>query len=216
MPTKRRVNEYVTAAEFREHVMRMDRRFEQVDRRFEQIIEELRAQRAELKAHGAELKAHGEELKVHGAQLRAHGEAVKAQGEELKAQRHWTEIVVGGFQRRAGRNLEDMVAGCLRVALDMSGIKKEALKLRQRLVDEKGEIGPPGRTYEIDLYAADGRSFVFEIKSYAEPEDVERFSDKAYLAAQKWGLKDPQKVFVTLEKGGEIQETCLRLGVTLA
>jgi hypothetical protein len=45
---------------------------------------------------------------------------------------------------------------------------------------------------------------------------VQRFSDKADLAAKKWGLKDPQRVFVTLEKGGEMQEICLRLGVTLA
>lgn len=29
----------------------------------------------------------------------------------------WIGIVVGGFQRRAGRNLEDAVAGTLRIAL---------------------------------------------------------------------------------------------------
>ena len=135
---------------------------------------------------------------------------------ELKAQRHWTEVVVGGFQRRAGRNLEEMVAGCLRVALDMSGIRPEHLKLRQKLADEQGEIGPPGREYEIDLCASDGKSFLFEIKSTAGPEDIQRFSDKADLAAKKWGLKDPGRVFVTLEKSGEIQEACLRLQVTLA
>jgi len=38
-----------------------------------------------------------------------------------------------------------------------------------------------GREYEIDLYASDTIPLVFEIKSYAEKEDVERFNDKAEL-----------------------------------
>lgn len=143
-------------------------------------------------------------------------EELKAQRQELKDQRHWTEIVVGGFQRRAGKNLEEMVAGCLRVALDMSGIRKESLKLRQKLLDDKGRIGPAGREYEIDLCLSDSKAFLFEIKSYAEPEDVQRFSDKADLAAEKWQLQSPGKVFVTLEKSVEIEETCLRFGITLA
>jgi len=124
--------------------------------------------------------------------------------------------VVGGFQRRAGRNLEEMVAGCLRVALDMIGIRKESIQLRRKLVDDQGEIGPRGRQYEIDLFAENGKNGFFEIKSMAEPEDVERFADKADLAARKWGISDAQKVFITLEKGGEVQETCLRLRVRLA
>jgi hypothetical protein len=185
---KRTRNDYLTRSEFRDFV-------ERADRRFLSVLEEPKTQREELKSLGRGLEA---------------------QGEELRAQRHWTEIVVGGFQRRAGRNLEEMVAGCLRVALDMTGIKKEGLKLRRKLLDEKGEIGPPGREYEIDIYASNGKSFLFEIKRYAEPEDVQRFADKADLAVKKWGLEDPGRVFVTLEKSGEMQETCLRFGITLA
>jgi hypothetical protein len=141
---------------------------------------------------------------------------LKAQREELKAQRHWTEVVVGGFQRRAGRNLEEMVAGCLRVALDMAGIRKEGIRMRQKFVDREGLIGLPGRSYEIDLYASDGTTFFFEIKSVAEPEDVERFAEKAKLASRILGVRKARKVLVTLEKGSEVQRACRRWRVTLA
>jgi hypothetical protein len=116
MAKKKKADDYLTRAEFRDF-------FERVDRRFLEVLGELKGQREELKGQREELKL---------------------QREELKAQHHWTEIVVGGFQRRAGRNLEEMVAGCLRGALDMTGIRKEGLKLRQKLIDEKGEIRSSG------------------------------------------------------------------------
>lgn len=46
----------------------------------------------------------------------------------------------------------------------------------------------------------DTESMIFEIKSYAEEEDVERFNDKAELAMKKLGLKKPIKALITLDK----------------
>ena len=46
----------------------------------------------------------------------------------------------------------------------------------------------------------DTESMIFEIKSYAEEEDVERFNDKAELAMKKLGLKKPKKALITLDK----------------
>ena len=36
---------------------------------------------------------------------------------DFKDLKDWVGMVVGGFQRRAGRSLEDAVAGTLRIAL---------------------------------------------------------------------------------------------------
>jgi len=38
------------------------------------------------------------------------------------------------------------------------------------------------------------RTEIFEIKSYAEEEDIERFNDKAELARMKWDLKNVVKM----------------------
>ena len=81
-------------------------------------------------------------------------------------------IVVGGFQRRAGRKLEDAIAGTLHLALKRD-IKPENITMRKKIKDDEGIIGPKGREYEIDLYITDGESLIFEIKPYAEEEDVE-------------------------------------------
>ena len=99
-------------------------------------------------------------------------------------------IVVGGFQRRAGRSLDDAVVGTLRIL-----------------------IGPKGRSYEIDLCVTDTESLIFEIKSYAEEEDIERFNDKAELAIRKLGLKQVEKALITLEKRPSVVELCDRFGI---
>jgi hypothetical protein len=41
---------------------------------------------------------------------------------------------------------------------------------------------------------------IFEIKSYAEEEDIERFNDKAELVKKKLGVKKVEKAQITLEK----------------
>ena len=119
----------------------------------------------------------------------------------------WVGIVVGGFQRRAGRNLEDAIAGTLRIGLKRD-IKPENITMRKKIKDEEGMIGPKGREYEIDLYVTDGESLIFEIKSYAEEEDVEWFNDKAELAKKKLNLREAEKAIITLEKRPSFVRFC--------
>ena len=119
----------------------------------------------------------------------------------------WVGIVVGGFQRRAGRNLEDAIAGTLRIGLKRD-IKPENITMRKKIKDEEGMIGPKGREYEIDLYVTDGESLIFEIKSYAEEEDVEWFNDRAELAKKKLNLREAEKAIITLEKRPSFVRFC--------
>ena len=52
---------------------------------------------------------------------------------------------------------------------------------------------------------------IFEIKSYAEEEDVERFNDKAELA-KKLNLKRAKKAIITLEKHPSFVRFCIEAG----
>ncbi|KAF5434392.1 hypothetical protein C5S35_14330 [Candidatus Methanophagaceae archaeon] len=57
------------------------------------------------------------------------------------------------------------------------------------------------------------RTEIFEIKSYAEEEDIERFNDKAELALKKLDLKNMKKVLITLEKRPLVVELCDKFGI---
>jgi hypothetical protein len=68
-------------------------------------------------------------------------------------------------------------------------VKPENIIMRKKIEDDEGLIGPKGRSYEIDLCVTNDESLIFEIKSYAEEEDIERFNDKAELAIKTLSLK---------------------------
>ena len=129
--------------------------------------------------------------------------------------KHSVEVQVGGLQRRAGRKLEDAIAGTLRLALERRDIEPESLVLRKQIEDTSGLIGLPGKTYEIDLWAHNEGVMFFEIKSVPEVEDVERFSEKCRLAASLLGYEDYEQVMVSLDKPEEVVEACRALGVQL-
>jgi hypothetical protein len=121
-------------------------------------------------------------------------------------------IVVGGFQRRAGRSLEDAVAGTLRIALGREVMPKN-ITMRKKIKDEEGMIGLKGRSYEIDLCLTNTESLIFEIKSYADEEDIERFNDKAELVKKKLGLKKVTKALITLENHPSAVKLCDKFGI---
>jgi len=169
-----------------------------MDRRFEAQTAELAEQRRETRER-----------------FEAMGGRFEAVLDVLADQRSWVGTVVGGLQNRAGRNLENAVAGTLRVALDLRDVKPEDIELRRKFVDEQGRIGPAGRSYEFDLWIDDGRTTIFEIKSTPEEDDVLRFNDKAEMARQALGLESIDKVLVTLEKPQGLQALCQSLGIQL-
>jgi hypothetical protein len=168
----------------------MDRRFEATERRFEAMQEQMDRRFDEARQHREELRRFIEDL------------------------RRWMEVTVGGLQNRAGRNLEDLVAGTLRLALGLTDIEPEHVRLRQTIEDTHGRIGPRGRRYEYDILAIDGQAVVFEVKSTPDPEDVERFADKAELVAGALG-RPVRSVLLTLGRRDDVVEACRRRGVEL-
>ena len=78
--------EYVTRGELKEYMERSDKRFEEMNKRFNEMIREMRAFREDTNRRFEEIDRRFEDLQ------------------------HWVGIVVGGFQRRAGKGLEEAIA----------------------------------------------------------------------------------------------------------
>jgi 3-deoxy-D-manno-octulosonate 8-phosphate phosphatase KdsC-like HAD superfamily phosphatase len=57
---------------------------------------------------------------------------------------------------------------------------------------------------------------VFEVKSTADEEELERFNDKADLAIATLSLPGAKKALITLDRSTEVAAACKRLGIVLA
>jgi len=182
--------EFVRRGEFYEFMKRSDERFEK-------LLQELRAFREDTDRRFEAVDRRFDKM-----------------DSDFKDLKDWVGIVVGGFQRRAGRSLEDAVAGTLRIALGKD-VKPENITMRKKIMDDDGLIGRAGREYEIDLCITNGESMIFEIKSYAEDDDIENFNDTAELAIKKLGLKKVKKALVTLDKRPSVVKLCDRYGILL-
>jgi hypothetical protein len=193
--------EFARKGEFYEYMKKSDERFEK-------LLQELRTSREESNRRFEAVDRKFEEMRED---MNRRFEAVDSDFKDLK---DWVGIVAGGFQRRAGRSLEDAVAGTLRIALGRD-VKPGNITMRKKVVDDEGLIGPAGRKYEIDLCITNGECLIFEIKSCAEEEDIERFKDKAELAIKKLGLKKVEKALITLEKRPSIVELCDKFGISV-
>ncbi|MFH1897428.1 MAG: hypothetical protein ABH886_04205 [Candidatus Desantisbacteria bacterium] len=176
------------------------------------ILSEVFATKGELRQILEEIHKSREEA---NKRFEAMDKRFDVMDKRFEDQKDWVGTVIGGLQGRADRNLEDTIAGTLRVALNRKDIKPESIKLRQRIQDDEGVIGPKGRDYEFDILMNNGETAIFEIKSYAEPDDVIRFNDKVELAKQKLGLTNLSKIFITLQKHKEMVNTCKETGVEL-
>ncbi len=202
--------------EFRRFSAKTDQRFEQIDQRFEQIdrrFEEIDRRFEQIDRRFEEIDRRFEHVDQRFEEVDRRLEGLQ---QEMSDLRDWVEGVVGGLQRRSGRRLEDVVAGALRVALRRPDIKPDQLRLRQRMVDEKGVVGLPGqRRFEIDILAQDGQISVFEVKSYCEWEDIDRLHEKvAFVQALNPGVK-VEGIMIAMSIGDEVRERCQELGITL-
>ena len=125
-------------------------------------------------------------------------------------------LAVGGFQRRAGRKLEDMVAGALRYGLKRQDVSADNIRLRQKLVDVEGVVGPAGRTYEVDILIDNSALLVFEVKSAAcKVEEVDRFADKVELVRRQHPDKAVEGALISLEPADSVKARCAEWGIQI-
>ncbi len=158
----------------------MDQRFEKVDQRFEQMDQ--RFEKVDQRFDALEQQIRGQEA--------------------------WMHMNVGGLQNRAGRRLEDVVAGAFCYGLKRSDICPEQVRLRQKLTDAEGVVYKPGKTREVDLIAYGQGMIVFEVKSMADEDDVEDLADKVKLVTHQHPGQSVEGVLVLLGAEPRHREWC--------
>jgi hypothetical protein len=107
-----------------------NRRFEAIERRFEQLQQEMDRRFEIVDKRFEEVNQRFEDMNQRFEEM----------DKRLEEQMAWVGTVIGGLQRRAGKNLEDTIAATLRFVLKRSDIKPENLQLRQKIIDEDGII----------------------------------------------------------------------------
>ena len=176
------------------------------------VLSELREFRNEFDEFRAEVNDRFEQ--VEGRLDRVKGR-LDQMGQQFSDLRDWVEMIVGRFQTRSGRKLEDVVAGAMRLVLERDDISAEHVRLRQPLEDAEGMIGPAGRRYEVDILVHNSALLVFEVKSVCELEDVDRFADKVALMRTLHLEKAVDGVIVTMAPLNQVEARCAEWGLQL-
>ncbi|MEW5692101.1 MAG: hypothetical protein AB1765_02260 [Candidatus Hydrogenedentota bacterium] len=206
---KDKSNGYVTKGDLAEALIKIDKRFEllqqDMDKRFEEVDKRFVLMQQDMDKRFEQVDKRFEQVDKRFDILT----------KKIDDSISWTQAVVGGFQMKAGRNLEDTIAGTIRLAMGITDIDASNLKLRQKIIDTGGEIGPKGRRYEFDILLYNGTSYVFEIKSTPDVENIERFLDKYKMVVKKLRLRKPKAVMITLVKDPYITQLCKRRNILL-
>ena len=174
--------------EFGQFRTEVNERFEKIDERFEKIDERF------------------EEISQQIAYMRQQIARTDAK----------VDLTVGGFQRRAGRKLENMVAEVLRFGLKRQDVSADNVRLRQKLADVEGVVGPAGRTYEVDILVDNSSLVVFEVKSAAcKVEEIDRFADKVALVRRQHPGKAVEGALISLEPADTVKARCAEWGIQI-
>ncbi len=164
-----------TRAESRQQLVKVDERFVKVDEQFEAARAENRQQFVRVDERFAKV-----DERLVGVERRL-DELETNLTRQIQGLQTWMELNIGGFQNKAGRRLEDVVAGAFCYALKRNDILPEQVLLRQVITDEAGLVYRPGRRREVDIIAHGKGIIVFEVKSTADRDDVDDLADKVAL-----------------------------------
>jgi hypothetical protein len=181
----------------------MNARFEAMDRRFEALQ--------------AEMNRRFEAMDRRFEAMDRRFEAMDRRFDRLEARLDLGLLGMGRFADRLGHKMEDLIAGALRFALQRPEIQPDRVRVRQVFVDQDGRFGRKDRRAEMDIVAADGKTYLLEAKSSADRDDVEALAEKAEFVARMMGLASGtyETVLATLDKSEEIRDACRERGITL-
>ena len=196
------------------------------DERFENVENELREFRGEFDVFRSGTETFQTEMKTFQTEVNERFKKVDERFEKVDERfdqmdqrfsdlRDWVEMIVGRFQTRSGRKLEDVVAGTMRLVLGRDDILSENVRLRQPLEDVNGMIGPAGRRYEVDILVDNSTLLMFEVKSVCEVEDVDRFADKVALMRTLHPDKTVDGAIVTMAPLNKVEARCIEWGIKL-
>jgi len=124
------------------------------------------------------------------------------------------KVAVGSLGRRLGVDYEKAVRALVEDLLKRLGVKEYVVE-KFRFEDREGRYGPRGVVYEVDLYVSNDKTFLVELKSLVEPEDVDRFYLVADAVEKILGRRADGKIVVGVHAAREALERAEKLGVTL-
>lgn len=181
--------------EFGQFRTEVNERFEKIDERFEKIDERFEQMSQQIADVNQQIAYMSQQIARTDAKV---------------------DLTVGGFQRRAGRKLENMVAEVLRFGLKRQDVSADNVRLRQKLADVEGVVGPAGRTYEVDILVDNSSLVVFEVKSAAcKVEEIDRFADKVALVRRQHPDKAVEGALISLEPADTVKARCAEWGIQI-
>ncbi len=131
-------------------------------------------------------------------------ELVKSVG-ELK-------VATGSLGRRWGRDLERAVLEIYRHALEERGIEPGKVE-KFTYIDVDGRYYRPGAKLEMDVYIHDNKTYLIEVKSHAELEDVEWLFEKARIIEKILNRRAEKVLIVAVNIDKEALERAKQLGI---
>jgi len=117
------------------------------------------------------------------------------------------KVAVGSLGRRLGVDVRALVDELLK-RLGVGEYVVEKFRFEDR-------YGPRDVVYEVDLYVSNDKTFLVELKSLVEPEDVDRFYLVADAVERILGRRAEGKIIVGVHAAREALERAEKLGVTL-
>lgn len=177
------------------------------------VLAELHAFRGEFGQFRSEVNERFEDMSQQIAQI---NQQIAQMNQQIAYTDAKVDLTVGGFQRRAGRKLENMVAEVLRFGLKRQDVSADNVRLRQKLADVEGVVGPAGRTYEVDILVDNSSLVVFEVKSAAcKVEEIDRFADKVALVRRQHPGKAVEGALISLEPADTVKARCAEWGIQI-
>jgi len=185
-----------------------ERRWEEDRKRWEEAYRRFEAIERRLEEHSRVLEEHtkilGEHTRILGEHARRLEELTRVVG-ELK-------VAVGSLGRRLGRDLERTILELYRYALKEMGVEVDRVE-RFTYRDVDGRYYRRGAVIEVDVYTHDRATYLVEVKSYADRDDVEWFYEKAGVAERILGRKADRLILVAVNIDREALERARELGV---
>ncbi|MGB9705855.1 MAG: PD-(D/E)XK nuclease family protein [Pyrobaculum sp.] len=182
--------------------------------RLEEVVERAvrRARSEELREMTDAVKTLAEYMKTGFQETNKRIEELAKRVEELSKTVAELKVAMGSLGRRWGRDLERTVLEIYRDALEKRGVEPGRVE-KFVYTDVDGRFMRPGARIEVDVYIHDGKTYLLEVKSHAELEDVEWFAEKAGAVKKILGRKADRLIIVAVNIDKEALERATQLGI---
>jgi hypothetical protein len=122
------------------------------------------------------------------------------------------KVAVGSLGRRLSGDLERTILELYRYALKEVGVGVDRVE-RFTYRDVDGRYYRRGAVIEVDVYIHDRATYLVEVKSHADRDDVEWFYEKAGVVERILGRKADRLILVAVNIDREALERARELGV---